>query len=161
MLLSSSKFESKAQEVMGTVLEAKPKHVKLEKKLENLNYGKVTLEGLSEGQGGMMLYTSGTTNRPVSFFNGLIHNTPLQTTERSPASPIRLDSTIEILDRSLGLQPSRPSSSCPPTSSHSRHRKCHPCSPILRLHGRVPLPIQCHSGLATPRRTIRAKPPNP
>ncbi|KAG4031502.1 hypothetical protein MFRU_009g02730 [Monilinia fructicola] len=64
MLLSSSKFESKAQEVMGTVLEAKPKHVKLEKKLENLNYGKVTLEGLSEGQGGMMLYTSGTTNRP-------------------------------------------------------------------------------------------------
>lgn len=64
MLLSSTKFESKAQEVINTGLEAKPKHVKLEKKLENLDYGKVTLEGPSEGNGGMMLYTSGTTNRP-------------------------------------------------------------------------------------------------
>ncbi|RAL62481.1 hypothetical protein DID88_005046 [Monilinia fructigena] len=41
MLLSSSKFESKAQEVMSTVLEAKPKHVKLEKKLENLDLWKI------------------------------------------------------------------------------------------------------------------------
>ncbi|KAF7905547.1 uncharacterized protein EAF01_006068 [Botrytis porri] len=64
MLLSSTKFESKAQEVMDTDLESKPKHVKLEKKLENSDYGKVTLEGPSEGKGGMMLYTSGTTNRP-------------------------------------------------------------------------------------------------
>ncbi|KAK8911706.1 hypothetical protein ACHAPC_004433 [Botrytis cinerea] len=64
MLLSSTKFESKAQEVMNTDLESKPKHIKLEKKLENSDYGKVTLEGPSEGKGGMMLYTSGTTNRP-------------------------------------------------------------------------------------------------
>ncbi|TGO18890.1 hypothetical protein BTUL_0007g01090 [Botrytis tulipae] len=64
MLLSSTKFESKAQEVMNTDLESKPKHIKLEKKLENSDYGKVTLEGPLEGQGGMMLYTSGTTNRP-------------------------------------------------------------------------------------------------
>lgn len=71
MLLSSTKFESKAQEVMNTDLQSKPKHIKLEKKLESSEYGKVTLEGPSEGKGGMMLYTSGTTNRPVSFPIGI------------------------------------------------------------------------------------------
>ncbi|ESZ98315.1 2-succinylbenzoate-CoA ligase [Sclerotinia borealis F-4128] len=64
MLLSSNKFENKAQEVMNSDLKAKPKQVKLEKKLENLDFGRVTIEGPSEGKGGMMLYTSGTTNRP-------------------------------------------------------------------------------------------------
>ncbi|QSZ29758.1 hypothetical protein DSL72_004275 [Monilinia vaccinii-corymbosi] len=64
MLLSSTKFESKAREVTSAVLEAKPTHVDLEKKLENLDHGRVTLEAASEGKGAMMLYTSGTTNRP-------------------------------------------------------------------------------------------------
>jgi malonyl-CoA/methylmalonyl-CoA synthetase len=66
MLLSSAKFAEKAQEVFKTGLQGSPKHVPLEKKLENSEYGKVTLEGPTEGKGGMMLYTSGTTNRPVS-----------------------------------------------------------------------------------------------
>lgn len=66
MLLSSSKFESKAHEVMKSGLVANPKHINLEKKLENSNYENVTLEGPSQGKGGMMLYTSGTTNKPVS-----------------------------------------------------------------------------------------------
>ncbi|KAM3083967.1 hypothetical protein ACMFMG_001926 [Clarireedia jacksonii] len=64
MLLSSAKFADKAQEVFKTGLQGSPKHVSLEKKLENLEYDKVTLEGPTEGKGGMMLYTSGTTNRP-------------------------------------------------------------------------------------------------
>ncbi|PQE15832.1 2-succinylbenzoate- ligase protein [Rutstroemia sp. NJR-2017a BBW] len=64
MLLSSAKFAEKAQEVFKTGLQGSPKHVALEKKLESSEYGKVTLEGPTEGKGGMMLYTSGTTNRP-------------------------------------------------------------------------------------------------
>ncbi|PMD33712.1 long-chain-fatty-acid-CoA ligase [Hyaloscypha variabilis F] len=64
MLLSSKKFEGKALEVMKQGVERTPKHVKLEKRMGGATPEVVTLEGCSEGQGGMMLYTSGTTNRP-------------------------------------------------------------------------------------------------
>lgn len=66
MLLSSSKFESKALDVYKEGLQGTPKHVKLEKKLGGGKHEEVKLEGPTEGPGGMMLYTSGTTNRPVS-----------------------------------------------------------------------------------------------
>ncbi len=66
MLLSSSKFTDKAEEVLKQDLEGKPIHIQVEKKLGGGESGKVELEGESEGKGGMMLYTSGTTNRPVS-----------------------------------------------------------------------------------------------
>ncbi|KAI9051926.1 hypothetical protein LZ554_004182 [Drepanopeziza brunnea f. sp. 'monogermtubi'] len=64
MLLSSRKFEAKAAELLTQELEAKPKHVKLEKKMGGAEISEVALEGPAEGEGGMMLYTSGTTNRP-------------------------------------------------------------------------------------------------
>lgn len=67
MLLSSKKFGDKAEEVLKKGLEGRPKHVKLEKKLGGASNVKVTLEGPEDGEGGMMLYTSGTTNRPVRY----------------------------------------------------------------------------------------------
>ncbi|KAI9051927.1 hypothetical protein LZ554_004182 [Drepanopeziza brunnea f. sp. 'monogermtubi'] len=57
-------FEAKAAELLTQELEAKPKHVKLEKKMGGAEISEVALEGPAEGEGGMMLYTSGTTNRP-------------------------------------------------------------------------------------------------
>lgn len=68
MVLSTPKFEGKALEVLELELETRPTHVKLEKHLGGGKSSdeKVVLEGPAEGQGGMMLYTSGTTNRPVS-----------------------------------------------------------------------------------------------
>ena len=66
LLLSSAKFETKAQEVMRQELNKKPKKITLEKKLGGTEHTKVTLEDPTDGDGGMMLYTSGTTNRPVS-----------------------------------------------------------------------------------------------
>lgn len=65
MLLSSAKFECKAHEVLKEKLEKVPKHIKLEKKMGGGAHTSVTLEGPEDGEGGMMLYTSGTTNRPV------------------------------------------------------------------------------------------------
>lgn len=65
MLLSSKKFEGKANDVLGLELENKPKYVGLEKRMGGGESGEVKLEGDSEKEGGMMLYTSGTTNRPV------------------------------------------------------------------------------------------------
>lgn len=66
LLLSSKRFERKALEVMKQSLEKTPKHVKLEKRMGGATYEKITLDGPTDGLGGMMLYTSGTTNRPVS-----------------------------------------------------------------------------------------------
>jgi malonyl-CoA/methylmalonyl-CoA synthetase len=66
MLLSSAKFDGKAQDVTRSGMESRPKMVRVDKKQGASNHVKISLEGPSEGEGGMMLYTSGTTNRPVS-----------------------------------------------------------------------------------------------
>jgi malonyl-CoA/methylmalonyl-CoA synthetase len=68
MLLSSEKFKDKAQQVIDEGLEGAPKLIRLEKRLgDDSTQENVQLSGPSEGRGGMMLYTSGTTNRPVRF----------------------------------------------------------------------------------------------
>jgi len=69
LLLSSTKFEAKAREVLGKELETRPRLVGVEKSMgwKNMEDGKITLEANGEEKGGMILYTSGTTNRPVRF----------------------------------------------------------------------------------------------
>ncbi|GAB7355810.1 hypothetical protein MBLNU459_g6483t2 [Dothideomycetes sp. NU459] len=67
MLLSSSKFADKAAEVLQDGLDFKPVSASLEKIAEgDRGDGKVTLEETDSAsdQGGLMLYTSGTTSRP-------------------------------------------------------------------------------------------------
>ncbi|KAL2165329.1 hypothetical protein VTH06DRAFT_626 [Thermothelomyces fergusii] len=64
MLLSSAKFTSKAEEVLKTELDVRPVHLQLDKFQGDGVYEKVTLETSDAGSAGMMLYTSGTTNRP-------------------------------------------------------------------------------------------------
>ena len=65
MLLTSKKFEGKADDVLKEGLERQPKLVILEKKLGGGEACNVVLEESEQNGGGMMLYTSGTTNRPV------------------------------------------------------------------------------------------------
>ncbi|KJZ76151.1 hypothetical protein HIM_04607 [Hirsutella minnesotensis 3608] len=66
LLVSSAKFASKADEVLATALASKPAHFRLEKHIG----GQQTREDVSfddqggPGAAGLMLYTSGTTNRP-------------------------------------------------------------------------------------------------
>ena len=67
MLLSSKKFGDKAEEVLKEGLENKPIHAPLVKIETGADPKDVSLENLSSSQGGMMLYTSGTTNRPVRY----------------------------------------------------------------------------------------------
>lgn len=67
MLVSSAKFSNKAQEVLKEELENKLIAVSAEKIAEGrVSDQKITLEDASqdEDKAGMMLYTSGTTNRP-------------------------------------------------------------------------------------------------
>lgn len=67
MLLSSAKFQSKAEEVLKEGLEKTPISSTVEKRLEGSQSSEyVQLESSPDNQSGMMLYTSGTTSRPVS-----------------------------------------------------------------------------------------------
>ncbi|KAG6010019.1 hypothetical protein E4U21_000461 [Claviceps maximensis] len=67
LLVSSSKFASKAHQVLATPLEAKPVHLELPKHVggqHGTRDSAVALQGSDPGSAGLMLYTSGTTNRP-------------------------------------------------------------------------------------------------
>ncbi|MCJ1258721.1 hypothetical protein MMC24_006554 [Lignoscripta atroalba] len=64
MLLSSSKFQSKAQEVVKEGLENEPIVGSVEKRQGGGKQDGIELENVQEVKGGMMLYTSGTTSRP-------------------------------------------------------------------------------------------------
>ncbi|KAK4105702.1 acetyl-CoA synthetase-like protein [Parathielavia hyrcaniae] len=64
MLLSSAKFAQKAEEVLRTELDVEPAYLQLSKFQGGGLHEKVTLEKTEPGSAGMMLYTSGTTNRP-------------------------------------------------------------------------------------------------
>ncbi|KAG9227982.1 hypothetical protein BJ875DRAFT_478861 [Amylocarpus encephaloides] len=81
MLAASKKFTAKAKQVIDEGLEGTPKIVALEKKLTSGNSSQdVVLEGRAEGKGGMMLYTSGTTNRP----KGVLLPTAVMTAQATP-----------------------------------------------------------------------------
>lgn len=66
LLVSSSKFRSKANEVLATGLESPPTYLQLEKHVAESPVEDFSLEKIERpGGAGLMLYTSGTTNRPV------------------------------------------------------------------------------------------------
>lgn len=68
LLVSSAKFASKAQQVLAAELASKPAHLELPKHAESADAAReeVPLEdGAEPGRAGLMLYTSGTTNKPV------------------------------------------------------------------------------------------------
>ncbi|EGR48201.1 uncharacterized protein TRIREDRAFT_4069 [Trichoderma reesei QM6a] len=67
LLVSSPKFASKAQQVLAADLTSKPTYVEIPKHIESAvaDGEHVPLEDdLNPGQAGLMLYTSGTTNKP-------------------------------------------------------------------------------------------------
>ncbi|KLU87844.1 2-succinylbenzoate-CoA ligase [Magnaporthiopsis poae ATCC 64411] len=64
LLLSSAKFAKKAQDVIATGLASKPAHLELAKFETGSTHEEVSLGDANSGGAGMMLYTSGTTNRP-------------------------------------------------------------------------------------------------
>lgn len=66
LLLSSAKFADKAAEVVKEGLEHTPISARVDKiEQSSQSNEKVKLEDVAEDKSGMMLYTSGTTSRPV------------------------------------------------------------------------------------------------
>ncbi|KFY05560.1 hypothetical protein V492_08448 [Pseudogymnoascus sp. VKM F-4246] len=69
MLLASSKFYKKAQDVALQGLSSQPRIVEVEKlQAGEIERAKVSLNGPADGRGGIMLYTSGTTSKPKGVF---------------------------------------------------------------------------------------------
>lgn len=67
VLLSSAKFKPKAEEVLKEGLKRQVKHGEVEKRTAGAEFSElVQLENIQEEVGGIMLYTSGTTSRPVT-----------------------------------------------------------------------------------------------
>lgn len=67
MLLASSKFHKKAQDIALQGLSFQPRVIEVEKlQASDSGLAEVSLGGPTGGQGGIMLYTSGTTSKPVS-----------------------------------------------------------------------------------------------
>ena len=66
MLLSSTKFAPEAKKLLSLPLSERPDYLRLPKFQGQGSHEQVTLEGEDPGKAGMMLYTSGTTARPVS-----------------------------------------------------------------------------------------------
>jgi malonyl-CoA/methylmalonyl-CoA synthetase len=66
IFLSTTKFQDQAKEVLAEGLEHKP-ILKVSEKIEAgaESDEEIKLEAMTENKGGFMLYTSGTTNRPV------------------------------------------------------------------------------------------------
>ncbi|CAK7265461.1 hypothetical protein SEPCBS57363_001595 [Sporothrix epigloea] len=65
LIVSSPKFDVKARQLLASELTSKPAHLSLAKHLGGGVHEKVELEEQADsGKAGLMLYTSGTTNRP-------------------------------------------------------------------------------------------------
>ncbi|CAK7239870.1 MAG: hypothetical protein STHCBS139747_001305 [Sporothrix thermara] len=65
LVVSSSKFDAKVKDLLASELAVKPKHLTLAKHMGGGVHEKVELDEQADaGKAGMMLYTSGTTNRP-------------------------------------------------------------------------------------------------
>ena len=93
LLVSSTKFLSKADQVLSSGLATPPKRIELLKHQGGAEHEAVPLEDADASDAGMMLYTSGTTNRPVREASVLLLCLIYRTcsnwpTERSPAPSI-------------------------------------------------------------------------
>ena len=105
MFLSSAKFKVKADEVLKDSLEKKPTYALVDKIIGGAaKSGEVRLQDDATSRGGMMLYTSGTTSRPVSDVY-LPQRLLLikASVERCFITRIRSHSSVQIVDRGMEI----------------------------------------------------------
>lgn len=75
VLLATERFADKAREILSAELQAEPLlDVRPKIVAGSSSTGPVSLTSLHEPKGGIMLYTSGTTNRPVCRHRALFQN---------------------------------------------------------------------------------------
>lgn len=159
-LLSSDKFQEKAEEVLKEGLEHLPRKPVLnivQKRLTGNGEDEVQLVPLPMTKGGMMLYTSGTTSRPVHTF--ILHSQIAAdtSTERRPPSRKNPHSPSRIPSQSLAIYFTRPPSPRPPSPSYPWYRQCPPNTPLCRLNHRIHVPLQRRRSVGAHSRAIYAR----
>jgi len=90
MLLATEKYANKTEQVLKAGLQREPLFNIRQKLKEGARNESVQLEDSKQSAGGMMLYTSGTTNRPVGAF--IIHHL-----EKTILNPNRKESSSPTL----------------------------------------------------------------
>lgn len=149
MLLSSEKFKQKAEEIVKEGVENKC-IVAVEKITEGKKSSEhITLETPKSEEGGMMLYTSGTTSRPASISVRVFQTTPNNQTERRCTPSSGPYGAIDVFTPSLALLPfgSTPPLSTPPSYPRGGER---PSDATYRwLSGRIRLSLQRAGSMGT------------
>jgi malonyl-CoA/methylmalonyl-CoA synthetase len=87
LLVNSAKFAAKARDVLATELASRPAQLEIQKHASGAPHEKVMLENADPGAAAMMLYTSGTTNRPVSPARHTTGSHLLTTPRKASSSP--------------------------------------------------------------------------
>ena len=124
-LLSSRKFQDKAEETLKEGLDHIPKKPLLsivEKRRHGSGHDEVQLVHLPMKKGGMMLYTSGTTSRPVCDHRGQCELVLTSIAERRSPPGKGPHRTGPITPESLGIYNSGPFTPRPSIASHSWYR---------------------------------------
>jgi acyl-coenzyme A synthetase/AMP-(fatty) acid ligase len=105
IFLSTTKFQDKANEVLAEGLDHKP-ILKVSEKVEAgaESDKEIKLEAMTEGKGGFMLYTSGTTNRPVRKLLWNVNRSLLiQSTERSCSQHVSSHSSGRVTHQGMAI----------------------------------------------------------
>lgn len=160
-LLSSGKFKEKAEEVLKEGLEHLPRKPVLnvvEKRLSGSGDDEVQLVPLPMTKGGMMLYTSGTTSRPVGTLILQSENNADASTERRPPPWKNPHSSGRIPPQSLAIHPTRPPFARPSPPSHPRYRQRPPHTSLRRRNNRIYVPLQRRRGLGALSGTVHTRP---
>lgn len=157
MFISSARFADKAAEVLQEGLDHQPISSRAEKIAEGrTTEEQVTLEEVGDtvDKGGMMLYTSGTTSRPVcsrvdyGFYGERIAN---QVIERSSSPTDGARSADAVSPSGMALLDQRSLPARPPIASHPRYRECATHAPVGWKYNRIYVPVQRRSCMDTPR----------
>ena len=121
-LLSSRKFQEKAEETLKEGLDQIPKKPLLsivEKRRHGSGHDEVQLVPLPMKKGGMMLYTSGTTSRPVCAHIRQDYLVLMSMTERRSPPGKGPYGAGPIAPEGLEIHKSGPFTPCPSIASHS------------------------------------------
>ena len=155
MLVSSIKFQSKAEEV---VKEGLDKPLKLEIVQKHLagseSTEQIQLESSKDDAGGMMLYTSGTTSRPVRSLSPRRILLSKSSAERRASPQLSPHRAKPIPPPSLEIHRLRPPPTCSPPPPHPRNRQRSPYASLCRFLHRIPLSLERQRRMGPPRRAL-------
>lgn len=143
VLLSTEKFADKARELVQTGLAREPALDIMGKiRVGGTAPGRIEVEDVRQDSlGGMMLYTSGTTSRPVCTSLARPYSGRLTRAERRPHPAIGAVGAGIVASGSVAVQPRRPAAASAAAAPHPRDGECDSGAGRGGLVHRVHVPV--------------------